>query len=271
MGGIKNFFLMGLLLTSACGNKNSSSTSPMSKPQSPQHPIKPGEVAVKPISKEEISGQYLAVFKAVNPLLNEKVKGAMTFSKEGNEIIADVRLAKAFPKMVFAQALREGTECPEMSSDRNGDGLVDALEGEAVYGKILIPLDADLNTQASMARVYPLADEYGSYIYSKVASFESFLRDLKEEDPSSEDDYVKLAKNERLELEGKVVVIQGVPKDFILPESAQSTSGLSNHLTIPIACGKLKKVQETPGERYGNRVLRPASEVSPEDILPWSL
>lgn len=272
MNGIKLSALLCTALLVSCG-KSGGGTSrklPARNLQEREQPVKPVTRPVSPSSKDEIEGQYLAVFKTVNPFLNEKIKGAMTFSLDGSDIVADVRLANAFPGMVFAQSLRAGTECPDMNSDRNADGIVDALEAEEVYGKILVPLDADINTQASMARVYPLSDEYGSYIYSKVATFSSFIRDLREPDPSDQDDYIKLKQEEEFTLEGKVIVIQGVPKEFELPETVQTTSGQSKSLTVPLACGKLQKVTETPGIRMENRTLRPASDVSPDDILPWS-
>lgn len=251
-------FLSTLSLLASCGGGGAGGGGSTKKPR---------QIYQESPLDSEITGQYLATLAPINPMLAENLRGAFTFSREGEEVIGDVRIANAFPEIVYGQNVREGSRCPTMEDDTNHDGFVDAIEGEAIYGKMLIPLDGDLGTQASMARVFPLADKYGHYIYAKATTFTSFMRDLREEDPSEEDDYVKLDKFERLALPGRVVVIHGVPKDFILPETVQTTQRQPKFQTMPIACGVIDRVTHTPGISDDSRPIRRAEEVSAEEII----
>lgn len=54
------------------------------------------------------------------------------------------------------QDIHEGTRCPTLADDTNADGVIDYQEGESVYGKILIPLDSNIKTQAAVRNIYPL-------------------------------------------------------------------------------------------------------------------
>lgn len=255
-----DYSFLSLFLLAACGDNGGERSRAPAPLYAPSMPV---------TLDSEFQGQYLAVLRPIHPMLLEKLKGAVTISREQDELVGDVRLSNGFPDQVFAQNIRQGSRCPTMEDDLNLDGFIDANEGEAVYGKMLIPLDADLSGQSNSARIYPLADQYGNYIYSKVTSFAAFIRDLREVDPSEEDDYVKLDKIEKLEMEERVAVIHGVPKDFILPETVQTTSSQPAFQTMPIACGKMKVVGMAPGVPDGSRPQRPASEVSSEEILSW--
>ena len=58
------------------------------------------------------------------------------------------------------------------------------------------------------------------------------------------DNIVKLRRNEKLVLEGKVVLIQGVSKDIVFPETVGSYGEVPHYKTLPIACGFLKKIRD---------------------------
>ena len=195
-----------------------------------------------------VEGQYLAVFDTLNPQITSRITGAFTFSreKELDEMVGDVRITNAGIKVIHAQNVRQGRRCPTMNDDMNQDGIIDAVEGEAVYGAILIPLDGDLTTQSSHDGEFPIGDMYGNYIYSRVAKFSEFIADLRGE-PNSEG-YLKLKSKEALSIEGRAVVIHGIDKAADLPSTVRSTGRGSPYQALPIVCGIIGKVVASPGE-----------------------
>jgi hypothetical protein len=194
-----------------------------------------------------IDGQYLAVFKTLNPDLTQKLTGAFTFSRDKleDELVGDVRLSNAGAGVIHAQNVRAGKRCPTLEDDLNADGIIDSFEGEKVYGKILFPLDGDLSSQGSHDGVFPVGDTYGNYVYSKVTKFSSFIQDLR--NTEANDGYLKLSREEALDIEGRVVVVHGIDKAVELPGSVLSTGRLSRHQSLPIVCGVIQKVWEAPG------------------------
>jgi hypothetical protein len=206
-------------------------------------------VEIIPTSEPQkaISGQYLGVFKKVNQVFSGPFAGAFTFSKEiaEEDFVVDVRLTGGGAGVIHAQNVRAGFRCPTIADDQNQDGVIDALEGEAVYGKILIPLDGDLNTQAAHDGEFPMGDPYGNYLYERVASFNHFMEDLR---GPFDENYVKLKADGPLVLEGLVVVIHGIDEQHPLPSTVKSTDGRSPHQALPIACAVIGKVIEIPGQ-----------------------
>lgn len=197
---------------------------------------------------DAIEGQYLAVFETLNPQITSRITGAFTFSREKDldEMVGDVRITNAGIKVIHAQNVRLGRRCPTMDDDQNNDGIIDAVEGEAVYGPILFPLDGDLTTQSSHDGEFPIGDVYGNYIYSRVAKFSEFIADLRSE-PTSEG-YLKLKSNEALRIEGRAVVVHGIDKAADLPATVSATGRGSPYQGLPIVCGIISKVLASPGE-----------------------
>lgn len=195
-----------------------------------------------------IEGQYLAVFETLNPQITSRISGAFTFSreKELDEMVGDVRITNAGVKVIHAQNVRQGRRCPTMDDDQNHDGIIDAVEGEAVYGPILFPLDGDLTTQSSHDGEFPMGDIYGNYIYSRVAKFSDFMADLRSE-PNSEG-YLKLRPQEALRIAGRAVVVHGIDQSANLPETVRSTKRGSPYQALPIVCGIINKLISSPGE-----------------------
>ena len=120
----------------------------------------------------------------------------------------------------------------------------------AQYGPIIVPLDGDLLTQAGGIEGYPTADQAGSYFYSQTANLEDMLNDLRAEDENPDDPIVKLGEGEELDLEGKHVIIHGVPESVELPDTAASVLGLPANATLPIACGIIER--EDSGDNGDN-------------------
>ncbi|HXH30653.1 MAG TPA: hypothetical protein VNJ01_07555 [Bacteriovoracaceae bacterium] len=235
------YFLIMCVLLVSCGKSGGGSKSgAIRNPITEDKPSAPVEF--------EMSGAYLAELKPLNVLKAGTSQGAFTFARWGNEIVGDVRLSGGHPSILHAQSVHIGTACPTEADDLNKDGVIDFKEGTKVFGKILIPLDGDLSSQRMDSGIFPLADEYGSYLYSETAIFEQFITDLKEEDLNPEDNLVNLFKDEKFNLVGKVVVILGVAETTELPVTVGSDERLANFQTLPVACGIITKVEKTPGE-----------------------
>jgi hypothetical protein len=196
----------------------------------------------------EIDGQYLATFETLNPELSNKISGAFTFSveKEFDELVIDVRLTNSGKNIIHAQSIRTGSRCPSLIDDKNGDGIIDAIEGEVVYGKVFIPLDGDISTQSSHDGEFPAADSYGNYIYAKVTSFSTFMVDLRDETENQE--YIKLKSQEPLSIGSRVVVIHGITEEIDLPATVRTMGPMTIHQSIPLVCGVIQKVIIVPGE-----------------------
>jgi hypothetical protein len=234
--------LSSLLLASACGGGGGGSAK-----KKPNHQEHQTPVVIDLDIDAAIDGQYLAIFETINPQITSKITGAFTFSREKDidEVVGDIRLTNAGPALLHAQNVRLGTRCPIATDDTNGDGIIDAKEGEAVYGKIYFPLDGDLASASSHDGEFPVGDVYGNYIWARVTKFTKFISDLRSADNS--DGYFKLAAKEPMDLEGRVVVIHGVDAAAGLPATVGSVGRSAAHQALPIACGVIGKVLGPPG------------------------
>ncbi|HXH32691.1 MAG TPA: hypothetical protein VNJ01_17970 [Bacteriovoracaceae bacterium] len=244
--------ILGLLLLAACDGGNDkapSKVTPPLKPVAPLPVVVEPEVEVQPDVNIDaaVEGQYLAVFETTNSKLTKKITGAFTFSreKETDEIVGDVRITNAGVDVQHSQSVRAGNRCPGPQDDTNKDGVIDAIEGEAVYGKVLIPLDGDLSSQASMNNSVPYGDVYGNYFYSEVARFSDFISDLRSVDGA--DGYLKLKPREPLNIESRVAVVLGVDAGMELDLTVGTVGPFANHQTLPVACGVINKVIQPPG------------------------
>lgn len=196
----------------------------------------------------DMYGIYQAILSPLNETVSGKITGSLTLMREMDEFVAHVRFVSGPSSILHSQGIYVGHRCPTLSDDLNKDGFIDAEEGAKVYGNVLIPLDEDLNSQRMGGGTYPLADEFGNYSYSQAASYEKMLDDLLEKDINPTDDIAKLGNQKTLMAIGKVVVIFGIKNDQPLPETVIGKGRLGPHEAMPIACGIVKKVRNSPGE-----------------------
>lgn len=170
---------------------------------------------------------YLAQFKTINGHLNGTISGSATFNKIEDKVYIFSRLFAGTPETWHMQNIYTG-RCPEDSDDTNVDGTIDIHEASLVVKNIILPLDGDINSQLGGMNIYPVGDIYGTYFYEKEGKYSAIMKDLKSPDTNPEDNLVKLGKNEKLILEGKVVLVQGTLHDK----------------TLPIACGTFRKIKD---------------------------
>lgn len=197
-----------------------------------------GTVATPPSQEEQQPGSFRAILSPVNANVSGLINGNGDFKLEGDTFESRVALNNA-PEGTHAQHIHIGTACPEPSADTNADGFIDAVEAEAASGKILIPLDSDLRSQSAGGE-FPSG---ASYNYFQSTSYLAMLADLKIPDDNSSDSITKLGTTEELNLEGKVVVIHGVPSSVTLPETVAGLDGGDPNATLPVACGVITRIQ----------------------------
>jgi hypothetical protein len=168
-------------------------------------------------------------------------RGKAYFSVRDGRITATVSAFGLEGGMIHPQHIHTAAACPPASADVNHDGFVDVIEGVPFYGPILIPLDDDLASQASGA--FPRASGVrGILDYSASASFAALLADLNAPDPNPADAVVKLD-GAPLALETRHVVLHGVDAATPLPASVASLPGVPAFLTLPVACGDIRRVR----------------------------
>src|SRR5690606_26165317 len=77
--------------------------------------------------------------------------GTATFILDGDVLTANVSVTGADTGTVIRQFVMTGGACPTIAADTNADTFIDGLEALAVTGNVLVPLDADLSSQAGGA------------------------------------------------------------------------------------------------------------------------
>lgn len=191
--------------------------------------------------KEELGlvGTYSVDFDSFNSDLSGYILATGKFEVMGDLFSSTIDLRYANPMVTHYQFIYEGTECPSLKHDTNDDGYIDPIEASKILGKVLIPLDNDLNSQLGGLNTFPMTSHFNSYLYTREGSLSSLESDLKAPDLNLRDGLKKLAPGEELKLEGKVVVIHGISRDTYPSGSIQIAEGTSVFETLPVACGKI--------------------------------
>lgn len=227
-----------LLIISACGKSGTGAKN--NQFLNPLRESTHQDLAVK-------SATYVAVLNPLNVDLVGFSSGAVTINISNDEMITNVRFNGPSPNTIHAQNIHVGGFCPNEIADTNMDGFIDVQESFPYTSKILIPLDANLNSQGEGYGIFPLSDNWGSYIYSFITSYKALMADLNAPDENPEDELEKLMPSSPLHLDERVVVIYGAPDSQVLPETVGTSGGLTANQSIPIACGQFSKVESFPG------------------------
>jgi hypothetical protein len=168
-------------------------------------------------------------------------RGKAYFTIRDGQITATVSALGIEGGMIHPQHVHAAANCPPASADVNHDGFVDVIEGVPFYGPILIPLDDDLTSQAN--GTFPTASGLeGRLSYQSSASFAAMLADLNAPDPNTSDAVVKLD-GAPLALATRHVVVHGVDPNTPLPSTVASLPGVPAFLTLPVACGEIRRIR----------------------------
>jgi hypothetical protein len=190
-----------------------------------------------------IEGRYHALLKPLNTAVGGFPTGKVNIQVMADNINIRIKMKDTPPNTMHSQFIFSADECPTYVHDSNDDGYVDPFEASKVMGSILIPLDADLDSQISGIEIFPIADNLGGYEYFNEGSLSKMEADLKSPDDIMTDEIIKLDPQSDFKLEGKVVVIQGIHKDAYLPGSVRGVGMSSERTSLTIACGKLQRVK----------------------------
>ncbi|KRM87514.1 hypothetical protein [Lacticaseibacillus thailandensis] len=118
------------------------------------------------------------------------------------------------------------------AQDANGDGFVDLMETESVSGTTMVPFDDAPEHMDIPHDRYPVADADGHFAYTKVVPVNEL-----------QDNFAQAFGSRDLQLDKRVIYIHGVPAGLDLPDSVAGMVGMFDaHVTLPIAVGKIKRV-----------------------------
>jgi len=122
------------------------------------------------------------------------------------------------------------SKCPTARDDTNGDGIIDLIETDPVAGTTMVPFHDDPVSMEMVKDTYPAAGTDGSYSYEKTVS----LKALK-------DAFAAKFPGQQLDLDRSVVFLHGVTTSTKLPATVASLDDIPAQVTLPIACGEIKK------------------------------
>jgi hypothetical protein len=185
-------------------------------------------------------GTYYAVLRPITFHSNGFIPyGAATFVLKDDQLQVSTSLDDD-QAVNHRQTLHMGTRCPTLADDTNGDTFLDYNEALSVVGPALMPLDNDLNSQAAGADIYPRGI---GMTYNKSASLSKINADLWITDEDSSDNLTKLPTGTSIGFENRVVLVHGTSNQSTLPSSVAAYRGEASHLSLPVVCGVLGKIE----------------------------
>ena len=213
---ISSVFILTLFVLTSCGKNGGSSSSSNNE-----------GTADNSIVKQESEGSYRALLRPFNNHLNGFLPTGVAEIEVRGDQISVKTLLDDDGRVMHMQSVHIGNRCPITGrDDKNGDTYVDIKEMEAITGKVLFPLDGNLNSAEEGAGQYPVGR---GFTYIKTASLSKLEGD------------VKSRTGQNLNLEGRVVVIHGVDPRTQIPDTFAVIDNLTKQASAPIACGILKR------------------------------
>jgi hypothetical protein len=132
----------------------------------------------------------------------------------------------------FAAAGKDAT-CPTAAADTNHDGIIDLIETEPMSGTTMVPFHDDPVSMQIPSDTYPVASAKGAYHYEKTVPLNAL-----------QEAFAKAFGGQDLALDRRVVFIHGVLDTTKFPATVASLGKIPAQVTLPIACGKIEKVQQ---------------------------
>ena len=238
---IKTLFLFSLCFVVSCGksSNNDRSTSPSDVTQN--ETIR--------ADGSNVTGIYATPLVPLNKNIHMKRLGTAALQRDGDTFSAFVKIKSGQRGTKFKQAIYTGRRCPTIKDDLNKDAYVDIQEAMIAIGKIVIPLDSDLDSQMGGIDNYPITDATaGAYFYKTTASFARMFADLKTPDQNETDNIIKLGPDDGLTFPGRIIFIQGINEKVFVPPTVATLPGEDVHKSLPVACGVLWKVDTMPAD-----------------------
>lgn len=236
VGATRMAFAVVIVVGAAACEPRPPAPVPVAEEVSPvAEPLRVPEAERMPLATQD--QRCVATLSPVNrDLLRANPSGQVELVVGGETLEIAVRAAGMPPGIVHLQhfhGFADGTpaRCPGPGADANGDGVVDVTETEAMAGVTMVPFHDDPTSLEIKADTYPQADAEGSYTYRQVASLDQLQKAFRDRFGGE------------LALDRRVVFVHGVPEDVNLPDSANSVMDVPAHVTLPIACGELSRVE----------------------------
>ncbi|MHB1093068.1 hypothetical protein [Thiobacillus sp.] len=190
-------------------------------------------------SKTAAGVTYNAQLSPMNSsVTGSKTIGVARFTVNGDDLDISITVRGAPPNTIHWQhfhGFKDGrmATCVTQAADKNGDGIVDLIETGLASGTTMVPFDTAPAAMDIAHGTYPEASADGSYTYHQVVS----LKDLSAA-------FAKAHPGQALDLDKRVVYIHGVPGDTALPPTVASLGPIPAQVTLPIACGKIERLDD---------------------------
>lgn len=199
------------------------------------------EIETESVETKTSSLSGRAAYQAEIYSLNSNITGLKTTGKArieigDNKVHILIHMTGTPPNMEHWQHFhgfedsRKAT-CPDESADANGDGIIDLLETEIAAGVTMIPLNENPAEMDILKNSYPVSDDIGNYTYEVTIPLDKLEKSFSEAFGTDE-----------LQLENRVLFIHGVPESTKLPSSVGTLGDIPAHVTLPIGCGIIQKV-----------------------------
>ena len=184
------------------------------------------------------NADYVAHLVALNgKVTGRRAVGEARFRIRGDSLTVSIRMRDVPADVTHLQHFhgfadgRQST-CPTRAADANGDGIIDLMETEPTAGTTMVPFHDDPVSMEIVKDTYPKASAGGSYHYAKTVSLGALQAAFG----------AKFG-GHQLALDRRVVMIHGVPSAAQLPASVASLGDIPAQVTLPIACGAIKRVK----------------------------
>jgi len=182
------------------------------------------------------------IYQAELSPLNSKASGsdasgAATFTLSGDRLTIHISAKGVPPNMEHLQhfhgfaAGHRRSRCPTTRDDKNHDGIIDMVETEPVAGTTMVPFTDDPVSMQIVNDTYPRAGPDGSYLYEKTISLKALKAAFTAKFPG-----------QQLDLDRRVVFLHGVATTTNLPATVVSLDHIPAQVTLPIACGEIRRV-----------------------------
>ena len=187
---------------------------------------------------QESDAAYVADLAPLNTQAAGETEGTATLTVSGDTLTIRVDATGTPPGIMHLQHFHgfaegdQASRCPAPDADANGDGIIDLIETEPLVGTTMVPFHADPASLAIVADSYPIAGEDGAYSYEQSVSLTAL-----------EAAFGKAFPGQKLDFERRVIFLHGVPEDAQLPDTVQSLGDVPAHVTLPIACGEIRKAE----------------------------
>lgn len=188
---------------------------------------------------QEAEGMWRADLMPLNTTVaGSEAAGTATITVMGDMLTIQVDATGTAPGIAHLQHFHGFAEgyapaaCPGADADVNGDGVIDVTETAVTAGTTMLPFDEDPAGMDLLGGDFPIADANGAYSYKQSLALPIMMNAFNDKFPG-----------QQLDLDRRVVFLHGVRESAAVPDSAQSVGGVPARITLPIACGELRRVE----------------------------